>query len=266
MTVALADRPHARVTPPVFSATTGLQRSEPDGGQLEVAVRLAALLARPVAYIDESHCRLAQFPADRIKAIAAHRSFRAPVNRAVADSIGFTTVAIDGAMLERLTSSRSSRLAGTVVTAAMEEVRQVAWTLAAAVLSRRICGIVLRAHRGLAREILGAEGFDIATREVPVLYSALGELNATTGEEPLFVEGADATVERERVIALGLQALGCFLDASEPVLGELFSFRVSPSANYAERRQFVRPFGEIHCEQIVRFTRRRQPSWSATIG
>jgi hypothetical protein len=233
---------------------------------MELATRLAALLMRPIGYIDDSHCHLESLSAEQIKAMMAHRFFRASVNRAVAAKIGFTSVKIDEAMLARLISSPSSRLAAMIVTAPMQEIRRVAWSLAPAVLSKRICAIVLKSDRDLARKTLDAEGFDIATREVPILYAPLCELDAKSNEGPLFSKDADLAVEREQIMTLGIQTLGSFLDAAEPVLGNLFALRLPLSANYAERRQFVRSFDEIHCDQVARFIRRRQPSWSAIIG
>jgi hypothetical protein len=266
VTIALAHRlPDSVVAPKHISPTDILDR-QVNNGQFELAVRIATLLKRPITFIDDAYCRLAPLEPAQVKAIARHPAFRVPINRAVEDSIAVATENIDGAMLSRLTSSPWPRLAVIIATAPMEDVRQVAWMLAAAVLSRRLRGLVLKADRELARETLGAEGFDIATHEVPVLHPALCELDARSSKEPLFTQGSDAAGRHEQIMGFGLQIAGRFLDASEPVLADLFSLRVPPSANYSERDQSVRAFGEAHCQQVVKFIRRRQQSWSAIIG
>jgi hypothetical protein len=266
VTTALAERPREPVVAPKPIATTDMPDGAIASGQLELAVRIATLLKRPIGFIDDAHCRIASLEPAQVRAIARHPAFRAPINRAVEDGIGIATANIDGAMLSRLNSSPRSRLAVIIATAPMEEVRQVAWMLAAAVLSRRIRGLVLKADRELARETLGADGFDVATHEAPVLHPALCELDARPGKEPLFTGDSDAAGRRDKIMGFGLQIAGRFLDASEPVLADLFSLRVPPSATYSERDQSVRPFGEAHCQQAVKFIRRRQPSWSAIIG
>ena len=237
-----------------------------DSRRLDLAVRIAALLTRPIAAIDDASCRVMTLGPAQVRAMAGHPAFCAPLNRAVAESIGFATAPIDDGMLFRLASSASSRLAAIMVTAPMAEVTHTAWVLAAAVLSRRVRTLMLKADRDLARETLGTEGFDIATREVPVLYPALCELDAGPGPEPLFAAAGDVTSRREQIAGFGLQVAGRFFDSSEPILGELFARRVPPAAKHPEREISVRPLGNAHCEQVVKLVRRRQPAWSATIG
>jgi hypothetical protein len=266
VTIALAERLRDPVVTPELIASTDILNGRVNSRQLELAVRIATLLKRPIAFVDDAHCRVAPLEPAQVRAIATHPAFRAPINRAVEHSTGIATVNIDGAMLSRLNSSPWSRLAVVIATAPMEEVKQVAWMLAAAVLSKRIRGLVLKADRELAREILGADGFDVATHEAPVLHPALCELDAKPGKEPLFASDSDAAGRQEKIMGFGLQIAGRFLDASEPVLAGLFALRVPPSANYSERDQSVKPFGENHCQQVVKFIRRRQQSWSAIIG
>jgi hypothetical protein len=271
VTIALAERPRDSVIAPKLVAPADLPGEAVDSRPLELAVRIAMLLKRPIGFIDDAHCRIAALEPAQIRAIATHPAFRAPINRTVADHIGVATADIDAGMLSRLGSSPRSRLAVVIVTAPIEEVRQVAWMLAAAVLSRPIRGLVLKTDRELAREILGAEGFDVATHEAPVLHPALCELDARSGKgspgkASLFPIDGDPAGTREQIMGFGLQIAGRFLDASEPVLAGLFSLRVPPSANYSGRDQFVKPFGEVHCQQVVKFIRRRQPSWSAITG
>jgi hypothetical protein len=264
--MASADRQQDPDVVPSRGKTDAMPDSHVDSRQLELAARIAALLKRTISFVDDAHCRIDCLEPAQVRAIASHWAFRVPMNRAIGGQIGVSAAKIDGEMLSRLASSPWSRLAVIIATAPMEEVKQVAWMLAAAVLSKRVRGLVLKADRELAREILGTHGFDIATHEVPILHPVLGELDATSGNEPLFPSGGDAADRREHLIGFGLQIAGRFLDASEPALADLFSLRVPPSANYSGRTQLVKSFGEAHCQQMAKFIRRRQQSWSAIIG
>jgi hypothetical protein len=272
VTIALAARPRDPVAAPKLAVPADIRSAGNNDRQLELAVRIAVLLKRPIGFIDDAYCRLASLEPAQVRAIATHPAFRAPINRAVEDSLGLTgslgvaAADIDTGMLSRLASSPRSRLAVLFATAPIEEVRQVAWMLAAAVLSKRIRGLVLKTDRELARDILGADGFDVATHEAPVLHPALCELDAKTDIAPLFTADDDAAGRQEHIMAFGLQIAGRFLDTTEPALGKLFSLRVPPSASYRERDQAVKPFGDVHCQQVVKFIRRRQQSWSAIIG
>jgi hypothetical protein len=266
VTTALAKRLRDPVVAPELVATIDIPSGGVKGRQLELAVRIAMLLKRPIAFIDDAYCRIASLESSQVRAIAAHPAFRAPINRAVEGSAGIEGTNVDTEMLSRLASSPWSRLAVIIATAPMEEVRQVAWMLAAAALSRRISGLVLKADRELAREILGTDGFEVATHEAPILHPALCELDANPDKAPLFTMAGDTAGRREHIMGFGLQITGRFLDASEPILGNLFSLRVPPSANYPERDQSARAFSDVHCQQVVKFVRRRQPSWSAIIG
>jgi hypothetical protein len=266
VTIALAERPRDPAIAQKPVAPADLPGESADGRQLRLAVRIAMLLKRPIGFVDDAHCRIAALEPAQIRAIAAHPAFHAPINRAVADHIGVAAAEIDSELPSRLAALPRSRLAVVMLTAPMEEVRQVAWMLAAAVLSRPIRGLVLKTDRELAREILGAEGFDVATHEAPVLHPALCELDARSGKAVLFAADGDPAGTRERIMGFGLQIAGRFLDASEPALANVFALRLPPSANYSERDRSVKPFNEVHCQQVVKFIRRRQPSWSAITG
>ncbi|QOZ76320.1 hypothetical protein XH83_13210 [Bradyrhizobium sp. CCBAU 53351] len=230
---------------------------------LELAVRLASLLRRPIDYIDPFHRALHPFDPDMIGAMADHRAFRAPINRVVAGRIGFDAVSIDEPMLSRLRRAPSSRLPVAILTAPMVEVTHVARLLAAAILSRKIRGTVMKVDRKRIRDALGDGVFEFAIQEVPVLYPALCELDLTPRDEP--VRPAEEHSDIGQIEQLGMSALGRFLDATEPSLAGPFALRLPPATDYAARASAVGRFETIHCDQIVKIVRRRQQSWSAII-
>jgi hypothetical protein len=266
VTAALAQRPRASIAALETSVTTAIPERQLDRGQIELAIRIASLLTRPIDYIDNAYCRLTGLEPAQLKAMAQHPGFRVPINYAVAVNIGFATADVDAKMLSRLVFSRWSRLAAVIATAPIAEVAQVAWMLAAAVLSKRIRGLVLKGDRDRAHETLGADGFAMATHEAPVLHPSLHELDAAAHNEAFFTDDSGASGSQNRILELGYQVIGRFFDASEPFLGLLFSLRLPPTVRYAEREQYIRRFEKTHCEQLVKLIRRRQQSWSDIIG
>jgi hypothetical protein len=119
VTIALAERLRDPVVAPEPIATTEIRNGGVNSRQLELAVRIATLLKRPIAFIDDAYCRVAPLEPAQVRAIARHPAFRAPINRAVEDSTGIATTNIDGEMLSRLNSSPWSRLAVVIATAPM---------------------------------------------------------------------------------------------------------------------------------------------------
>lgn len=265
MTAALAARAEeftAPERPPLADISTTLD-PRAEARTLELAARLASLLRRPIDYIDPTQCKLEPLDGAVIDAMAGHRAFRAPINRAVAAQIGFDAVPVDDLMLGRLRRAPSSRLAVVILTAPLDEVAHVARLLAAAILSRRIRGTVMKTDREQIRDALGGGVFDFAIQEVPVLYPSLCELDLTPRNEPLQPTTEPGQVGQ--IEQLGMAALGRFLDGTEPSLAGPFALRLPPAIHYASRDSAVGRFETIHCDQIVKIVRRRQQSWSAII-
>jgi hypothetical protein len=265
VTVALAERlTPSTAFPGPLAMTELLTRESSNRQQFELAVRIAALLSRPIDYVDDAHCRIESLQPAHIRAMAEYPTFRGPINRAVANYLGLTAFKVDKEVMARLLSRPSSRLAVVITTAPITEVRRVAWTLAAVVLSKRIRALVLKTDRERAREAFGIEGFDIATHEAPILYPALSELDNKPSTEPIFEQEEDSA-RQAQILEFGLQVIGRFLDLAEPVFGELFALRMPPTVDYNGRNRVVRTFSEYHREQFLKLVRRRQQSWSAII-
>lgn len=237
-----------------------------DRKQFELAVKIAALILCPVNFIDESYCSIGPLGPGAVQSMAEHTAFRRPINRAVADTLKFTTVPIGAEMMMRISTSALSQLSILIVTAPTDILEQLAAELAAASLSKLVRSMILKADRDLARNVLGTEGFRIATNEAPLLSPRLCEI----AKEPMGLEvlrNVDpADTSGDSLKAFGFCILGRFLDATESALSEFFSRRMSPNANYFNRDQYVKPLEIDHCEQVLKFVHRRQRSWSATIG
>jgi hypothetical protein len=250
----------------VAAASASAPKNTVHSKQFEAAVRLANFLARPIGFIDSAHCRMGSLGPAALQAMAQSSAFHASINRGVAGAIGFSQAIIGAEMLAQLGTAAPLRLAILVITSSLDEAAGAGFMLAAAILSKRVRGLILKADRQLVQEALGAEGWDVAIHEAPLLYPRLCELDAASMAEPLFENAAGLDARREEIVAIGLQALGRFLDAVEPALSDLFALRLPPSVGYSRRSQSIEPLSSAHCEQVVKLIRRKQQSWPAIIG
>jgi hypothetical protein len=125
--------------------------------------------------------------------------------------------------------------------------------------------LAIKAELARIREVLGPDGFEIATREAPLLHGALAELDASAdpGIFDLSVPVPDAG---KRVADFGLGILRRFVGRTEPVLSELMARRCQSDLDRQARGPIAANMIDVHCDQIVRLIRRRMPSWSAIIG
>ena len=59
MTISLVERPRVSIAAPETGLTATVPSRHVDPRQLELTARIATLLTRPIAYIDDAYCRLA---------------------------------------------------------------------------------------------------------------------------------------------------------------------------------------------------------------
>lgn len=234
--------------------------------QFDAAIRLAWFLTKPVEFLNEAHCKIDPFGADVLKSLARHREFRRPINRSLASAMGFGAGKIRPETIAKLAVSPELRLGTVLLTAPMAETRNIALMIAAAVLSKRVRGLVLKSDRHAMQEALGIDGFDIAIQEAPLLYPLLTALDRTPADYPLFRIEVPLNERQEFAIGLGFQVIGRFFDAVEPNFADLYSKRLPPNTSYINRSGFVSAFDEAQCNQFVRLIRRRQKKWSDIIG
>lgn len=235
------------------------------GRRLELAAQLAAVFVRPLDVFDSHAGRLEPLTATETRAIAAHPAFRAPLNRAMASALQLANTTLDEQQLARLNTDGRLRCAVLLVSQPQQALRQAATVVAAAVLHRRVLKIAFKAEIGRIREVLGAEGFEIATREAPLLHAALGELDAAV--DPAVFDAAVSAAEGQRhCLEFGLDILCRFVDGAVPALSDLMRFRCRSDLERQARGTVGKPLHAAHCDHIVKLIRRRMPSWSATIG
>ncbi len=258
----------ALVTPPdaeeVDPPLTSEDRDEVR--QLEAAVRLARFMTSPVDFISEDYCQLAPLDAEKLRRLAAHEAFRKPLNRALALQLDITGLTISEETISRLARSPELRLATLILASPLNDIRNVALMMTAAVLSSRVRNLILKRDRSAAQEALGLIGFDIAIHEAPLLYPLLAALDRTPADYPLFQSELPLDQRQESASQLGFMLVGRFFDSIEPVFAELFSYRLPSSAGFSDRADFIADLNEAHCRQLLRLIRRRQRTWSDIIG
>jgi hypothetical protein len=234
--------------------------------QFDSAMRLALFLTKPIEFVSDAHCQIGSFDADKLRSLARDKAFQGPINRLMATSLRTGAEAISQETISRLATSPELRLATLILTAPLNETRNVALLLAGAVLSRRVRGLILKRDRNAILETLGVLGFHIAIHEAPLLYPLLTSLDRAPATHPLFQPDIPLN-ERQRFAAeLGFQMVGRFLDAVEPSFADMYVKRLAANTNYADRKNVVGNFDDAHCNQFVRLIRRRQRTWSDIIG
>jgi hypothetical protein len=227
---------------------------------LELAIRLAGFLASPSRHVHVKRMALAPFSGEEVLAMARHDAFCRPVETRLAAALGLQEVQVGRAFLGRLATSPSARLAVLLVTQPFAEVGRLATALAAAVLSRRVTGLILKAEREAVRRALGEEAFSLAVQEVPLLHPVLGDLDGIAGKGV-----PTALLDAGAAESYGHQVLRGFLAHEDPALAHLHDLTRPPGQTSADGAA-VRPFQLPQVDHVVRFVRRRQPQWSAIIG
>ncbi|MEJ1160534.1 hypothetical protein [Prosthecomicrobium sp. N25] len=235
--------------------------------RLDLLARLAHAVLRPA---DRAHPdRLAPafgtgtMTAGSLAALLAVPAFRGPVNRALAAALDLDQLPIGPGLLARIDAAPATRAAILLVTADGQSLAGAARALAAAVLHRRIAGMVLKAERSRAAAILGEAGFAVAVHEAPVLHAGLGALAGSA--DVLAGDPADPETSA-RMDRYGLACVGRYVEAVEPELLPLLLLRVRPASGYDPERLGIAAMANTHVEQVVRLMRRRRPAWSDTIG
>lgn len=226
-------------------------------GSLEAAVRLAHVLCRPLDHCADAMLPTLPLPPSELRALAAHPAFHGPVNRAVAEAQGIGRIGLDGDVLARLSDRPLGRLALLVVTEPAARVETAARLLAAAVLHKRLAGLVFKADRQRAREVLGEAGFTLATSEAAVMHARLAELDAVPAQR----SDIAALESAEAVLRFGYALLERTVATVEPQLAAFFRIRFGSFAG--------EPVGTVtaaHGEQILKLLRRSVASWQARIG
>jgi hypothetical protein len=231
-----------------------------------LAVRMAQFKLRPSEFVDDELCRLGPLGAVELRRMVAHPAFRSPVSHALSASLGIDAIRIGSDFPARLAASARLRLAVLLTTDPIESINRVALILAAAVLSRKALRLVLKNERERARETLGNDGFEIATRETPGLHLALSDLDQVPDKTEILVGAGDLSARRESVLALGFATIGRFLDKVEPLLAQCLALRLPASLWFGERHRTVGELSDYHCEHVVKLVRRRQQPWLAIIG
>jgi hypothetical protein len=239
----------------------------PDGNAARLAYRLAAVVARPLDVVDPDVGGLDPLSAATTRAIAANPHFRRPINRAVAQSLGLFDLAIDGEQIAAIAASERSRMAAALVADDLARVYEAALELAAVIVHKRALAFTLKADRERVRTAFGDEPYRIATREAPMLYASLTELDLGKADVEAVASGAEgAPTFAKQLASRGLEALSAFVRREAPVLSPLFALRCPAQVDTVNRDRLAQLLGDAHCDHIVKLNRRRFAPWLAPIG
>ena len=238
---------------------------EIDRRSMGLAARLASLILNPVVYFDESRCSIGPLPPAVVRKLAMERAFGRPINRALSKEMALGSINLDPALFERLPLQSRSRLALVLVTAPPGELAAAAILIAVSAMHKRIVGLVMKADRHRFRTVIGDAYFEIATREVPMLFGALSELDRGDAVWNSAFAGDDEHL-RLSFMRYGLQILCRFLDSVEPDVAQLFVLRQPERMHLEARKDSVAAFSETHIDQLTKLVRRRMDPWTDIIG
>lgn len=228
-----------------------------------VAARLAAALVRPLSEAgDDAAGMPGGAKAAALRALARHRAFAAPLDRAAAGLAGLGDIVLDERALRRIGRSEASDCALQLATAAAGLLERAALHLGAIVLHRRLLGVALKRERDALERMLGGDTCRLATREAPVLHAILADLD----DGSLVLALGDDARERQTargIAAVGRRALHGFVARTEPSLTPLLALRCPPPPGSGEPPAAMTGRHDAH---IVKLLHRRFGPWPRVTG
>lgn len=229
-----------------------------------MAARLASVLARPLDHgIAPAAAEAAALDAAAWSGLVRHPAFNGPLNRAVARRLDLHAFDLPSDIAARWSGSARSRLCLLLVTEPVAAVRDAARWVAAAALHKAAVRIVLKADRERLRDVLGPDGFAVATQESLLLHAPLAELGSAATLGRVLAPGRDVAAARDGTADFGLGILAGLVALVEPSLAGLFRLLHPASAAEGERLGGVT---ESHVDHIQRLLRRRVAGWSTLIA
>lgn len=227
------------------------------GQRLGLAAGLAAFDARPQALVHPERLAEGGLP---LAGLAAQPAFAGPLGRLVAARFGLAGQPPAADFLARLALPGPARLAALMLLAPLPQLRRLASGLAALVLSPRILGIITRNERQMLQARLGAEAYQLATQEAPLLFPALAALDGLPREAgPL-----DLVAGPDWLAAFGSGVMLRFCAGQDAGLARRFALRLAPAEEALAAA--VLPMAPATAQQMMRHLRRREPAWSAHIA
>jgi hypothetical protein len=194
-----------------------------------------------------------------VRRIAADPAFGPPVSRAIAETIGAAIRSPFPADPSALAASAEGRLAVFMLIAPVDQLETAALLAAAAAMQREILAATDKGERARLRAALGADAYQVATREAPVLYAGLAALGDAARYRAALAPELDAAATRRQFVDFGL-ALLLRVVRTVAALPELIVRRLPPVARLASRDDAGDP------AKLIRLIDRRMPLWPAITG
>jgi hypothetical protein len=223
--------------------------------------RLAAAASRPFATLDGASLGFGPLSPTDMRALADAPAFSRPIERAVlarSDAVGRDLTREEAVSLA---TTGKGRLAILLVGAPFARLEEAALVCAAAVMQRQVLSAAGKQDRQRLRSAFGAEAYEVATREAPMLYGALSALgDARRLDEATAADDADGA--HRRLVEFGLAVLRQVVAAAAPCLEAMMAARLPIGARTLE----VGEVDETALRQFIKLIHRRFPQWSATIA
>jgi hypothetical protein len=223
--------------------------------------RLAAAASHPFATLDGAGLGFGPLSPADMRALAGDPAFGRPIERAVMARDGGVSRDLSREEAVSLATTAKGRLAILLVGARFERLEEAALVCAAAVMQRHVLSAAGKQDRQRLRSAFGPDAYEVATREAPMLYSALSALGDARRIEEATAAG-EAGETRRRMVEFGLAILRQVVAAAAPCLEVMMAARLPAGA----RALRVAEADETTLRQFIKLIHRRFPQWSATIA
>lgn len=229
---------------------------------MSLFARLINFSLTPLSFVRPSFYNELNLDFARLKELSQYEEFMIPLNQVLFKRLDLHRMKIPAHFLGRLETDVALRLCVLVVSAQRKEFYEVVSFFSAALLHKQLLQLVLKKERQRAVEVLGAEAFQLAVREAPVLYPAL----AGVCPESLYrllcerIPSESGQAGRSALLDIGYLGLMEFVHQSEPALLELLSYRIPE--DLIEKSTLLE-MSEKARGSLVKLLKRRMATWAA---
>ena len=234
---------------------------------------IAAYITKPLDFVHDDHLALPPLDGPALKRLNADASFRAPLNRAAALTLGLSSLAFSPDLAVRARTESDLKIALGLLGSDRAGLLDLARSCAAVQLFPQIRSCVLKSQRRAMEAILGEAAFTAAVRESAVFYPLLaersrsfeltGQLDSDDPQARAAIDGAETPRPREDaihpIVWEGLATVLAFVRRVEGGCATLLSLRFPKPALGGSSA--LAPLTDQHAAEFRLLLKRRGMKW-----
>lgn len=235
--------------------------ARPDPMSMARMTRLAACLSRPLEFVHDDHLSLSPLDAGALRRLSATHAFRRPMNRAVRESLGLSSLSLPDDLPDRLSDQQSDEddlpLSLQLALGDLSQTTDLLQHCAATQLFPQIRACVLKSQRKQIEDLVTPAAFVGAIRQAQAFYPALAERSRGIRLEDLL--GQDTNDGLHPVLAQGLATLLAFVKRSDRSLAALLALRFPrlPGSKPGD----ITPLNDAQSAELKRLITQRGLTW-----